>query len=164
VGYRALLTYVLAEQFYHEPGLALRLEQKTPPSHIRGNATDLAALLSAGELDYIVDYESLARAQHFHYVMLPSEIDLSDPAYAANYARASVRVPRLADTVTRRGAPILYGLTIPRAARHPQVAIRFLEYLLSRQGQALMRQHAIDMFNVPVVTGDSAPAMLTAPR
>jgi molybdate/tungstate transport system substrate-binding protein len=164
VGYRALLTYALAEQFYHDPGLAQRLERQTPPSHIRGNATELAALLSARELDYIVDYESLAKAQHFRYVTLPPEIDLSDPAHVAEYAMASVRVPHLADTVTRRGGPILYGLSIPRAAQHPKVAERFLEFLFSREGKALMRAQAIDMFDTPVVTGDSAPARLTSPR
>ena len=50
-GYRALLTYQLAESFYHEPGLAHRLEERTPPRLMRGNAAELAALLAAGELD-----------------------------------------------------------------------------------------------------------------
>ena len=161
VGYRALITYALAERFYREPGLAKRLELKTPPSHMRANATELAALLSSGELDYIVDYESLAKAQKFRYVTLPPEVDLGDPAHAADYAQAAVRVPRLADSITRRGAPILYGLSIPRAARHGAVADRFLGFLFSDAGMALLRAHAIDMMDHPIVVGDSAPAVIT---
>src|SRR6185436_3171486 len=65
--------------------------------------SDLVALLQAGELDYIVDYESLARANHLRYIRLPAEIDLGDPARAAQYARVSVRVPRRARR--RRAAP-----------------------------------------------------------
>ncbi|MEO8624580.1 MAG: substrate-binding domain-containing protein, partial [bacterium] len=46
-GYRSLLVYQLAESYYHEVGLAARLEARTPPRLLRGNAADLAALLSA---------------------------------------------------------------------------------------------------------------------
>jgi hypothetical protein len=65
----------------------------------------LAGLLSAGELDYIVDYESLARSQKFKFIQLPPEIDLGDPMQAAAYREASVRVWNGRDTVTRTGAP-----------------------------------------------------------
>ncbi len=164
VGYRALLTYALAERFYHDVGLAKRLESKTPPAHIRGSATELAALLQAGEIDYIVDYESLAKAQGLRYVTLPSEIDLGDAARAADYALASVRVVRMKDTVTRKGAPILYGLSIPRAAAHRAAVERFLEFLLSTEGTSLLRQHAIDALDHPVVLGDSAPPSLASYR
>ncbi len=157
VGYRALLTYSLAEQFYHDPGLAERLTRKTPAGHLRGNATELAGLLSAGELDYIVDYESVARAQNFKYVVLPPQIDLSEPSYATAYGKATVRVARLRDTVSRRGAPILYGVSIPRAAPHPAIAKRFLSFLLGGDGAVLMRSRGIDMLAQPVVTGDSVP-------
>src|SRR5207237_5418477 len=55
---------------------------------------ELAALLEAGELDYIVEYESLARSHHFRFVALPPAVDLGDAREGAAYARARVRVKR----------------------------------------------------------------------
>jgi molybdate/tungstate transport system substrate-binding protein len=159
-GYRALLVYKLAEPFYREPGLAARLEAKTPPRLLRGNAAELAALLSAGELDYIIEYESLARAQKFKFVQLPPEIDLGDPAHAATYAAASMRVASSRDTVTRRGAPILYGVSVPRAAPHAEAGVRFVQFLLGRDGKAILRGAYVDALDNPQLVGDSAPAGL----
>jgi molybdate/tungstate transport system substrate-binding protein len=159
-GYRALLLFQLAERFYGQPGLAARLEARTPPRLIRGNAAELAALLEAGELDYIVEYESLARAHRFRYVALPPEIDLGDPAHAADYARASVRVARGKDTVSIVGAPILYGASVPRAAPHGTVGARFLTYLLSHEGRAILQRGHVDVLAMPELVGDSVPAEL----
>jgi molybdate/tungstate transport system substrate-binding protein len=164
-GYRALLLYQLAERFYRQPGLAARLEARTPPRLIRGNAAELAALLEAGELDYIVEYESLARSHHFKYVVLPPEIDLGDPAHAADYARASVRVARGTDTVNVVGAPILYGASVPRAAPNGAAGARFLAFLFSDEGRALLKRANVDALAVPELVGDSVPAELrTAAR
>ena len=162
VGYRALVLYRLAEWYYRVPGLASRLEARTPPTLIRSNASELVALLQVGELDYIVDYESLARANGLRFVTLAPEIDLSDPARAVAYARATVRVARRTDTATYAGAPIVYGASVPRAARHSAAGQRFLTYLLSPAGQTVLRAHAVDALRVPELVGDSAPPALRA--
>ncbi len=160
VGYRTLAVYRLAELFYRTPGLAARLEARTPPALIRSNASELVALLQAGELDYIIDYESLARANHLRYLRLPTEMDLGDPARAAQYARASVRVARRRDTVTYIGAPIVYGIGVPRGAPHASAGARFLAFLLGPDGRALLAAHAIDALPRPEFVGDSVPAAL----
>ena len=165
VGYRTLAVYRLAEQYYRMAGLAARLEARTAPALIRPNASELVALLQAGELDYIVDYESLARANHLRYIRLPAEIDLGDPARMTQYARASVRVPRRTDTLTYTGAPIVYGIGVPRAAPHPAAGARFLAFLLGPEGRALLGAHAVDVLPQPEFIGDSVPAALRrAPR
>jgi molybdate/tungstate transport system substrate-binding protein len=161
-GYRALIVYQLAERFYGEPGLAARLEAKTPPGLLRGNAAELAALLSAGELDYIIDYESLARAQKFSFIQLPPDIDLGDPAHASAYASAAVRVATGRDTVNRRGAPILYGISVPRAAPHAAAGARFVQFLLGSDGRTILRQGYVDPLEHPQLVGDSVPATLRA--
>lgn len=158
-GYRALLLYQLAEAYYGEPGLASRLEARTPPALMRGNAAELAALLSAGELDYIIEYESLARAQKFRFITLPPEIDLGDARHAAAYATASVRVGR---SVVRRGAPILYGVSVPRAAPHRDVGERFVHFLVGPFGRAILRDAHVDALDRPTLVGDSVPALLRA--
>lgn len=160
-GYRALLVYRLAETFYREPGLAARLEARTPSRMFRGNAAELAALLAAGELDYIVDYESLAIAQGFRYVTLPPQIDLGDAQFAATYGAASVRVERGEDSVELRGSPILYGVSMPRAAPHRAAGERFVNYLLGSQGQTILRAFRVDALARPLIRGDSIPPALT---
>ena len=158
-GYRALLVLRLAEAHYRDPGLAARVLARSPRRNMRGNAAELAGLLELGELDYIFEYESLARAHGFRYVTLPREIDLGDPALAGRYAQASVRVagrtPR--DSVTFIGAPILYGLAIPRDAPHPAAARRFADFLLG-DGKSQLRAAHVDMLEAPRVVPPATPA------
>jgi molybdate/tungstate transport system substrate-binding protein len=164
-GYRTLIVLKLAEAHYRDPGLAARVLARSPPRNMRGNAAELAGLLALGELDYIFEYESLARSHGFRYVTLPREVDLGDPALAERYATASVRVtgrtPR--DSVTFAGAPILYGLAVPRQAPHGAAAWRFAEFLLG-PGKAQLRAANVDVLDRPryvppiVVPATAAPA------
>ncbi|MEO8622055.1 MAG: extracellular solute-binding protein, partial [bacterium] len=141
-------------------GLAARLAARTPPRLLRGNAADLAALLSAGELDYIIEYESLARAQNFKFVPLPAAIDLGDASQAPTYATASVQVGNGRDSITRRGSPILYGVTVPRGAPHGVIGVRFVEFLLGAEAQAMLRAAHVDALARPLLYGDSVPPAL----
>ncbi|HEU4641226.1 MAG TPA: extracellular solute-binding protein [Gemmatimonadaceae bacterium] len=163
-GYRTLLTLRLAEGYYRTPGLYDRLLSHAPPRNIRPKEADLVGILQAGELDYIWSYESLARAAGLSYVHLPSAIDLGDPADSADYARAEVRVvgrtPR--DTLTFRGQPIVYGVSIPARAPHPAIAQRFVAYLLSPAGRRVLRGSRLDALDHPAIVGTDAPAAVAA--
>ena len=160
-GYRALLSYRLAESFYRDAGLARRLEAKTPNGLIRANAADLAALLSAGELDYIVDYESLARAQHLRFIHLPPEVDLGDATQAAHYATAEISVTTPRGVTTRHGAPILYGISMPTPAPHHDAGLHFLQFLLGAEGKSMLRTAHVDALDLPSFEGTGIPAALT---
>ena len=159
-GYRTLLMFQLAERHYDRSGLAAALLKNTPNRNVRPNAAELAALLAAGELDYIYDYQSVAESNGFKYLILPNDIDLSDASLAAQYATASVKVRGTApgESLTIKGQPILYGLTVPDAAPHPAAAKRFLDYLTSPQTVAALRAAHVDMLDHPVVVGTGAPA------
>ena len=149
-GYRTLLLLGLAEAHYRDAQLGARLLGRSPPRNIRGNAAELAGLLELGELDYIFEYESLARSHAFKFVTLPREIDLSDPRLAQHYATVSVRVagrnPR--DSVRFVGAPILYGVAVPRDAPRPAAAARFVDFLLG-DGKGVLRAAYVDMMDAP---------------
>lgn len=159
-GYRTLLMFQLAERYYKRAGLAASLLENAPDWNIRPNAAELAALLAAGELDYIYDYQSVAEANGFRYLVLPNAIDLSDPNRAGDYAAVSVTVRGTApgQTLMVKGQPILYGLTIPAAAPHAAAARRFLDYLTSPETIAKLRRAHVDMLDHPVVVGTGAPA------
>ena len=70
-GYRALLTWQLAEKHYRMPGLYQRLKDKMPDKNIRPKETDLIALLETRELDYIFIYRSVAIQHQAKYLLLP---------------------------------------------------------------------------------------------
>jgi molybdate/tungstate transport system substrate-binding protein len=147
VGYRTLLMFQLAERFYRKPGLARSLLEHAPERSIRPNAAELAALLAAGELDYIYDYQSVAESNGFHYVVLPPAIDLGDAERAKEYESVSVQV-------------ILYGMTVLRDAPHPASADRFVAYLFSPAVLKRLRDAHVDVMTSPVVHGSGAPASL----
>jgi molybdate/tungstate transport system substrate-binding protein len=158
-GYRTLLVFQLAEQFYRQPGLERRLLATAPERNVRPKEADLVGLLQAGEMDYIWSYESIAQAAKLPYVHLPEQIDLGSPADSAFYARAVVRVtgktPR--DTITFRGQPIVYALSIPKAAPHADLAARFVTWLLSPDGRRVLRAAKLDALEQPAIIGAGAP-------
>jgi molybdate/tungstate transport system substrate-binding protein len=162
VGYRTLMLFQLAERFYKQPGLGAALLAHAPARNIRPNAAELAALLAAGELDYIYDYQSVAESNGFRFIALPDAVNLGNPARAAEYRTASVRVrgaTRGSQTVLR-GQPILYGLTVPAAAPHSASAASFLSYLSSPATRAAMRTAHVDMLEQAVIVGHGAPPEL----
>lgn len=160
-GYRTLMAFQLAEKFYRQPGLAARLERAHPPKYIRSKEADLIALVQAGELDYSWSYTSIARTARLRYVDLPPEVDLSDPKLAQWYDQARVRLPGArrgaADSVEFRGEPIVYALTIPRHAAHPETARAFVRFVFSPEGQAILKDNGFLVLEKPVPGGPEPP-------
>jgi molybdate/tungstate transport system substrate-binding protein len=160
-GYRTLLMLQLAEHYYRLPGLAARVLANAPPRNMRPNAAELAALLQTGELDYIFDYESVAAAYGFKALHLPAAIDLGDPAHASDYAKARIRVKgKGTDSSTFAGAPIVYALSVPRAAPHPAAAQRLAAFLLSPDGRRMMRAARVDVLDEAVFVGRDVPDVI----
>jgi molybdate/tungstate transport system substrate-binding protein len=159
VGYRTLLMFDLAERFYKQTGLAASLLQHAPERNIRPNAAELAALLAAGELDYIYDYQSVAESNGFKFIALPDAINLGDPKRAAEYARVTVRVRGSSPGSTAQfsGQPILYGLSVPKDPPHGNAAAKFLAYLASPDVIRTLRAAHVDMLERPIVVGTGAP-------
>jgi molybdate/tungstate transport system substrate-binding protein len=159
VGYRTLLMFDLAARYYKMPGLTRTLLAHAPEKNIRPNAAELAALLGAGELDYIYDYQSVAESNGFKFVRLPTQIDLGDAKQASYYAGASVQVRGTTPgtNATFKGQPILYGATIPAAAPHAQAARELYRYLTSAPVVAQLRAAHVDMLAHPIVVGRGAP-------
>ncbi len=163
-GYRTLMVTELEERRAGKPGLAARLLAAMPARYIRPKEADLVALLQAGELDYAWSYRSLAQGAGLKWVELPPEVDLSDPAREALYATVSVKVaaagshdPRRTtqDSLTIRGAPILYALAIPSDAPNPAAAREFVRWLLGPEGRAVLTRNGFTVLDRPMVRGDA---------
>jgi molybdate/tungstate transport system substrate-binding protein len=166
-GYRALMLVQLAQDYYGDDSIfrkliarnfttAIRsleqdgawtilvpelLEPAVDRFFLRGFSVQLLALLESGDLDYAFLYKSVAEQHGFKFLELPREIDLSDSAYADRYQRVTVKLDyqRFASVNPEfQGKPIVYGVTIPANAPHPDMAVEFIEFLLSPEGQEIL--------------------------
>jgi len=156
-GYRAVLTVILAEKFYNKPGLAENILAKDQ-RYIRPKEVDLLALLEVGELDYIFVYRSVAEQHKLQTVLLPDQINLKKAEFAGFYKTAHVNVTgkKPGTFITKTGEPIVYGVTIPKNAPNPELALKFLTFLLDadkggvileKNGQTLMVPSTTDTFD-----------------
>lgn len=163
-GYRARMVWQLAEQFYNVPGLAAALEKRCAGENVRPKSVELVALLQSGNLDSAFLYRSVAIQNNLPLVLLPPEINLCCPEYAPFYQQAVVELRGPGGTTTTMvGEPIVYGVTIPRNAPHPDLAVEFVRFLLEPEAQALLEEMGQPAIVPPDVQGrENLPAPLKA--
>ena len=139
-GYRTLMTWQLAEEFYGVEGLYRTLDEGCPPENVRPKSVELIALLESGDMDYAFEYQSVAVQHGLKFVALPDEINLSMVEHADFYSKAAVDIAGAepGTKMTMTGSPIVYGVTIPKNAPSPELALAFVEFLLGPEGQAVM--------------------------
>jgi molybdate/tungstate transport system substrate-binding protein len=152
-GYRAVLTWQLAEKHYKIEGLFNQLTEKMPAKNIRPKEVDLIALLEAGELDYIFIYRSVAEQHHARYVVLPDEINLKSAEWAEFYQTASVKITgkKPGEWIQKHGAPMVYGITMPKNAPNPEGGIQFISFVLGKEGQEIMKRNGQPEIIPPLV-------------
>ena len=132
-GRHALDLITRAESYYAQRGLTDRLLERSTARYVRPNATELAALLETGEVDFIIEYESVARQYGFAFVALPAD---------------------LAHTV-------LYGLSVPKRATSA-TAVRFAAFVLSAEGMRILRDAHVNVLATPVAVGSNVPPEISA--
>jgi molybdate/tungstate transport system substrate-binding protein len=164
LGYRTLMAIQLAQDYYGIQNLfhTVITENLDPPINsipngsnytitvpeiqqpngdklaLRASEVDLIALLQSGYLDYCFLYLSNAKQYGFSYVELPNEVNMGDAQHQSNYERMQVvyEHERFASvTLDRTGETIYYGLTIPINAPRPDLAEKFIEFILKGQGK-----------------------------
>jgi molybdate/tungstate transport system substrate-binding protein len=147
-GYRTLMVWQLAEKHYNASGLYDNLYEATGDL-MRPKSVDLIALLQTGDLDYAFEYSSVAQQQGLKYVELPPEINLSDVDFEDFYAQAQVEIAGAEPgaTITMKGSPIVYAVTIPSNFLRQELAIAWVDFLLSDQGMDIMQAN----FQTPII-------------
>ena len=116
-----------AEQVYHRPGLAQAvLGAPDNPAQVRPEE-NLVGRLQSGQVDVGFFYSTETSDLKIPAIALPPEVALS----------------------------AVYTVTVVRNAADPDAAARFVDFLLSAPGQAVMREHGLDTVT-PSVTGDAS--------
>lgn len=163
-GYRALMVIQLAEHEYRDPLVFDRImgAHFTPPLNvtvdgdntvitlpeimrpsddsvvIRDGSIYLLSLLEAGGIDYAFEYRSVAESMGLSYIRLPPSLNLGDREHANEYEKIKVVLgfQRFSSIGKERiGQPIIYAVTIPSNAPHPEGARRFMEHVITESGR-----------------------------
>ncbi|MGB4204054.1 MAG: extracellular solute-binding protein [Bacteroidales bacterium] len=142
-GYRTLLMWQLAEEYYNIEGFYQRMLEKDT-RFIRPKEVDLLALLETNTIDYIFLYRSVAEQHGLKYVILPDSINLGNPELGTHYKHVNVelRGASPSEKIVMYGEPMIYAVTIPSAAPNPEIAETFLAFLLNpEKGLEIMKKN-----------------------
>ena len=168
LGYQTLLVWKLADMHYREllggTSLFETLSKKVSLNLIRPDAAELLPVLGT-EADYIFVYRSMAKDHNLKHILLPPEVNLSSLAQKEFYSKASVTISAApGHSVTIRGEPILFSLTILRDAPNKAGALSFVKMLLQQEGKAILRRHGFSPLSPPRLYGtrESCPESLRA--
>jgi molybdate/tungstate transport system substrate-binding protein len=156
-GYQTVQMLNLANQYYKDPSLEKSVLANAPLSNMRDTETSLISALQLGQIDYLAIYRSDALQHHLKFIDLPRKINLSNPAYSADYKKGTVHTKN--GTLT--GKPIVYAITIVNDAPHPRIAANYVAFLLSPEGQGVMKKNGFGEFKPAyAVNSDQMPAAL----
>lgn len=177
-GYRAYMTLVLAESYYKVPDLFKKVVSDHSAITVNRTGTttiDLSApkpdntgllipaatgptymdLLKSGKADYALCYRSSAVDGGVPYIELPDEISLGNLSMTSAYASVQAKTPSGLIPAT----PIVYGLTIPTKAAHPDLGVAFIKALASEQGAAALNKSGLTPL-VPMTATGTVPDAL----
>lgn len=170
-GYRSMLVTKLAEDFYKEPNFFKKLfgygesytngEEDTSKIIVRPKETDLLGLLEAGVYDYLYIYKSVAAQHGLKYITLPPEVSLKSARLKDEYKKVSFKIngKTPGTWIVKKGAPMVYGITVVQNDKSPITkdgAVKFVNFVLSDEGQAIMKKNGQGLINPPVITGDAS--------
>jgi molybdate/tungstate transport system substrate-binding protein len=120
------------------------LQPNTGKIALRGGSVELLGLLDRGEIDYAFEYKSVAEQHGLEFLELPEEINLgsSEPEYADWYEQVKVKLDferfQSIESTEFDGETIIYGITIPENAPNRELAIEFVKFVVSEQGQEIL--------------------------
>jgi len=164
-GYRSILVTKLAGIYYKKPDFYNKLlvygdyyssgEENTKKVIVRPKETDLLGLLEAGAYDYLFIYKSVAEQHGLKYIELPPEISLKSKKYADYYKQVSFKVTgkKPGSFIVKKGAPMVYGITVIKNAPNKKGAELFVSFVLSPEGQTIMKKNGQGVINPPVING-----------
>ena len=165
-GYRAVMCALLASYYYKKPIAKMLFEKYLPfkvikkddliaieiPNSfapkgkkifIRPKSVQLLGFLESGEIDYAVEYLSVARQHNLRFLRLPPNINLGHLRLGAYYSKVAVV---LGNGKLIKGKPIVYGIAELKTSLHPKEAKLFEKFVTGKDGADILRQ----FYQIPI--------------
>jgi len=172
-GYRSMLVTKLAEKYYKKPGFYDRLlgygdaysngKENRKKLIVRPKETDLLGLLEAGTYDYLYIYKSVAEQHGLKTITLPPEVSLKDKKFSDFYKSVSIKITgkKPGEWITKKGSAMVYGITVVEnekkgLPKNREGAVKFVNFVLSAEGQAIMQKNGQGIISPPVISGDAS--------
>jgi molybdate/tungstate transport system substrate-binding protein len=181
-GYRAVMMMQLANSYYNDSRIFNTLITSntaitskangtghiiSSPSNInpsskimvRPKEVDLMQAIESGNLDYLLIYKSVAEQQSnsgVKFLELPDELSLKNTSYEPIYNHITLKQnseTNKSQNVTL--SPIVYGITVLNNAPQKQLAIEFVQLLISPQGSQILKDNFQDPISPAIATNDS---------
>jgi molybdate/tungstate transport system substrate-binding protein len=135
-GQSIIFAFLLAERYYHQPGLAQKiLGPYENPAQIFTEPS-LLSRLEAGQVDASSGYESAVKSDHLSFVRLPDEINLSNPAMVPDwYSKVHFSITRGGKAQVLSTQPLVFYACVLKNAANPALAQKFVAFLESPAGQ-----------------------------
>lgn len=135
-GRNVIFTLLLAERFYHQPGLAKRiLGCWENPAQIFSESS-LMSRLESGQLDAAITYMSAAVSYHLPYLNLPDRINLGVPTLGSQYRSVAFRLHQGAPLWRPHPLVFYAGILVHSGAR-AHLARAFVRYLNSKDAASI---------------------------
>lgn len=68
--------------------------------------------------------------------------------------RSELKGRRPGERIVKRGGPIAYAITVPKDPPHPELALRFVRFVLSGEGRRIIRRCGQMPLDPPKFEGD----------
>ncbi len=170
-GYRSILVTKLAEDFYKIPNFYNKLlgygksytvgEEDKNKIIVRPKESQLLKLIEENKYDYLYIYKSVAKQHNLEYITLPKEVSLKDNENAEFYKSASFKIDgkKAGNYITKKGDAMVYGITVIENDKSPkdkEGAVKFVNYVLSAEGQEIMSENGQGVINPAIISGDNS--------
>lgn len=142
-GQNIIFTLLLAQEFYHQPGLATKiLGGYQNPRQIFAEPS-LLSRLEAGQIDAASGYLSAALSHHLPVIRLPDQINLSDPNQMTLWYKTVQFAIRRPDgkQAMLHVQPLVFYATVLKDSRQLPLAEKFVHFLASKQGQKMFHDN-----------------------
>lgn len=181
-GYRAVMMIQLANSYYNNntifddlitsntaitsqangTGFVISSPNNLNPSSkvlSRPNVRDTLTLLQSNSVDYVFVYKSDAQQAggDIKYMELPNELALSNTTFESTYK--NIKLIQFSDISNQTKnitlTPIIYGITILTNTPEKDLAIEFMQLLLSNEGVEISKNNFIDPITPAIATNGS---------
>ncbi|WP_121626906.1 tungstate ABC transporter substrate-binding protein WtpA [Poseidonibacter antarcticus] len=170
-GYRSILVTKLAEKFYNIPNFYNNLLGYEPCYKegsenknkiiVRDKESELLRLIQENKYDYLYIYKSVAKQHNLEYITLSKEVSLKDNENKEFYKTVSFNIngKEEGSFITKDADAMIYGITIienDNPSKDKTGAIKFVNYVLSKEGQDIMSKNGQGKIDPVIITGDDS--------